>query len=365
MPRAPDSLPEEQYPSTFDPDEFDESKPELWPLLLPSELTEDDRSLCYPGIVETEQSLRLAQVQDNLIDLRRLRRTLRSLRTYFRLNLVGEGQKPQTKSRASESGVTYRIIRTVRRYRLAYTALLFLNPTGDWRRVYQELTDKDNRGPGKELNERGVGDGYYAMSWIWGGSFGSEAEGEDVNETVRHEWMTCRARADRWREESDLLQEEMRRVIAFLEWKSGSWAQKVGSRSGSVTVDIQHGIDSYARKQASVYHELAFSLAKQWIPCLLALKLDISWAKSYSWAHEIISLEAGDPTTSVDTPSSGTPSAKTTLPGGKQGGATEPVSFNHGGGDEDGDVSEGGSASDEGEDDGLGIGFEYDDNYMS
>ena len=206
----------QDLPASDDPYEFDESKPELWPLLLPSELSQDDRLLCHKGVVETERTLRLAQVQDNLVDLRRLRRTLRSLRTYFKSNVVGEGLKTQTKSRTIESGVTVRINRTVRRYRLAYSALLSLDPSGDWCKEYLELTDKDNRGPGKELYERGVGDGHYTMSWIWRGSSGSEVqtgtnpEGEEVNETVRHEWMTCRARADRWKEESSLLQEEMR-----------------------------------------------------------------------------------------------------------------------------------------------------------
>ena len=133
------------------------------------------------------------------------------------------------------------------------------------------------------------------MSWIWQGSPGGEdqmgtdsPEGE-VNETVRHEWMTCRARANCWKEESSLLQEEMRRVIAFLEWKSSSWDGRVGSHSGTIMADIQHGINSYARKQAHKYHELAVSLVNQWLPHLSALGLDISWAKTYPWAAEIIS----------------------------------------------------------------------------
>jgi hypothetical protein len=32
--------------------------------------------------------------------------------------------------------------------------LLSLDPTGDWHKEYLELTDKDNRGPGKELYEQ-------------------------------------------------------------------------------------------------------------------------------------------------------------------------------------------------------------------
>ena len=389
MPQVSGNLPDEQRSPAFDdPYEFDESKPELWPLLLPSELSQEDRSLCYKGVTETERILRLAQVQDNLVDLRRLRRTLRSLRTYFKSNVVGEGQKTQTRSRAVESGVTVRITRAVRRYRLAYTALLSLDPAGDWGREYRELTDKDNRGPGKELHEQGVGDGHYAMSWIWRGSLGGadSAEGEEVNNTVRHEWMTCRARADRWREESDLLQEEMRRVIAFLEWKSRSWAGNVGSRSGFITADIQHGIDGYARKQASIYHDLAVSLASQWLPHLLALGLDISWKENYPWAANITPPAAppvGDPPASSDAhgkPLSGDPSlAKTTPLGEKRDGAAKPMDFDHGGEGESECGSEGESEGESGleldggdgvydeeeSSDGLGLDFEYDDEYMS
>ena len=385
MPQVSEYLVDEQ-PSAFnDPYEFDKSKPELWPLLLPSELPQDDRSLCHKGVVETEQTLRLAQVQDNLVDLRRLRRTLRSLRTYFRSNVVGEGQKTQTKSRTVESGVTVQIARAVRRYRLAYAALLSLDPIGDWRKEYLELTDKDNHGPGKELDEQGVGDGHYEMSWIWGGSLGGEAqkgtdsaEGEEVNETVRHEWMTCRARADHWREELDLLQEEMRRVIAFLEWKSRSWGERVGSRSGSVTADILHGIDGYTHKQSSTYHDLALSLANQWIPNLLALGLNISWAETYSWTTKIIHPTAAFPVGSSnlhENPPPGDPSsAKITPPGEEGGDITTPMDLSHVG--RDGSHNESDSKSDmevggeyDGHDkgessDGLGMGFEYDDEYM-
>jgi hypothetical protein len=377
MPQVSKYLTDEQHHPISNDHEFDDSKPELWPLFLPSQLSQEDRSSCHNGVAEIEHTLRLAQVQDNLVDLRRLRRTLRSLRTYFRSNVVGEGQKTQTKSRTAESGVAIRIHRTVKRYRLAYAALLSMDPTGDWRKEFLELTDKDNRGPGKEQDEQGVGDGRYAMSWIWRGSLGGGSQGEtepseqEVNETVRHEWMTCRARADRWKEEAELLQEEMRRIIAFLEWKSTWWGEKVGSRLGSVTADVQHGVDSYARKQANVYHRLAASLAGQWIPHLLASQLDISWAKTYSWASEITSPVAKDPrdSSSHRNPPSDDPSSKEiTPPSGQQHSAIEPTDFDNNSGDEGNneDIARVYGDHDEGESsDGVGIiGFEYDDEYM-
>ena len=334
MPLVSEYLTSEHNPPSSNDNELEESKPELWPLFLPSQLSKDDRASCHKSIAETERTLRLAQIQDELIDLRCLRRTLRSLKMYFRSNVVGEGNKAQTRSRTAESGVNDRIKRTVHRYRLAYAALLALDPTGDWNKEYLELTDNDNCGPWKEVEERGVGDGRYTTSWIWRGSAGvqgaTDPPEEEVNETVRHEWTTCRARADRWREESDLLQEEMRRIITFLEWKSTWWAGKVGSRLGSITTDIQHGVDSYARRQSSIYHELAVTLGKQWIPCLVALKLDISWTESYSWASDITKLPMDSSNSHGSRSSGGPPPPKPTSPGGQQGGAVESAGFDNG-----------------------------------
>ena len=200
MPQTLAYFPIESGPSSLgDIGQLDDSKPETWPLSLPSSISEDERSRCYNGIVETKRDLRLAQLQDGLVDLRRFRRTLRNLWLYFKTNTAGEGQKTQTKSRTIEVGVNNRIKRAVCRYRIAYGALLELDPTGDWKTDYRELRDEDNRGPLKEFEERGTGDGRYAPSWIWAVPSltplgeGSVAEHGEVNETAGHEWMTVSA----------------------------------------------------------------------------------------------------------------------------------------------------------------------------
>ena len=209
-----------------------------------------------------------------------------------------------------------------------------MDPTGDWNKEFLELTDKDNRGPGKEVEERGVRDGRYTASWIWTGSAGvqetTDPSEEEVNETVCHEWMTCRARADRWMEESDLLQEEMRRIIAFLEWKSTWWTGKVGSRSGSITADVQHGVDSYAHRQSSTYHKLAVTLSKQWVPCLVALEFDTSWTKNYSWASKIARSAPNSSDSHENPVSGGSPPSKPTCPSGQQGGIVKSVGPDNG-----------------------------------
>jgi hypothetical protein len=160
------------------------------------------------------------------------------------------------------------------------------------------LKDSDNRGPGKESDEKGAGDGTYFRSWIWlsnpqvrdvvDGEVGEEgASEEDVNEVVRVEWTTSSARLERWVEEVQLLQEEMRRVIMFLEWKSCDWLTRVEARRGNVTPDIQSGLNAYTRKQAAIYHDLAVSFAKLWRPTLVSYGLQSSWVTGYMTEHNV------------------------------------------------------------------------------
>ena len=322
MPQASGYLSDENdLQASDDTPRLDNSKPETWPLLLPSAIPKDDRSPCYKGIIETERVLRLAQLQDGLGDLRRFRRELRNLRLYFKTNTAGEGQKTQTKSRTIETGVNRRIRRAVCRYRVAYRALSELDPAGDWAKEYRELRDEDNRGPLKEIEERGTGDGRYAPSWIWLSPSapalpgeGSVVEQREIDETARHEWTTCRARADRWMEEEELLQEEMRRVIIYLEWKSRTWSEKVGVRASSCTPDIQHGIDAYARKQADIHHGVAVSFANQWLPYLKAHSFNTKWATGLPWASKILSREVKLPKKFQVIPKDDLPKPPTTDP---------------------------------------------------
>ena len=144
----------------------------------------------------------------------------------------------------------------------------------------------------------GTSDGQYSPSWIWTTSLaaalpgeGSDAEWQEIGKTARHEWMTCQARVDRWVEEKCLLQEEMRWVVVYLEWKSRFWLQKVGSRADSSTPDIQRGADAYARKQAHIHRKLSILFIGQWLPYLNAYNFDTKWATAFLWASQNLSSE--------------------------------------------------------------------------
>ena len=199
MPQAIAYLPDkDSSPTSDDMQGSDVLKPETWPLLLPSAIPRDDCSLCYKGVIETEVLLCSAQLQDNLADLRQSRRALCNLKLYFKMNVAGEGIRTQTKTRAIETSTTSQINQAIRRYCTAYNALLGLDLSGDWRREFRKLRNEDNRGPLKEVGELGVGNGWYAPSWIWTipsvtalPGEGSDAEWREVDKTVRCEWMTC------------------------------------------------------------------------------------------------------------------------------------------------------------------------------
>ena len=256
---------------------------ELW---LPSKLDAEDRdAICVGGVVNSEKELRFAQLEDSLDDLRRARRTRLGLITFHKVQLAGQGQRVQTKSQAAMRSIQDRIDRYVRRYRVARDALLRLNPHGNWKELYLPLTDDDNRGPMKELEEVPRSDGQYAPSWIWR-SGATTISPEEVNEDMRVEWAQCMARADRWEEEVDLLQEEMRRAVHFLEWRSGDWLAKVDSRVDAVTPTVHSGLSAYAKKQSSVFHHLAVRFCQRWRSTLISLSLPHDWATEFLGTHK-------------------------------------------------------------------------------
>jgi len=275
---------------TPDDDEDDGEQVNDTSLVLPSALEPEQRlAICRHRVAEHEQQFRLAQLEDSLVELRRVRRIRRTLLVNHRIQIAGRGRRANTRSRSVINSIEERINKFTQRYRAAYKALLQLDLSGNWQETYLELKDCDNRGPGKEAEERGVGDGSYTPSWIWlsnprardpsGATDADEgATDEEINETVRVEWATSFARMERWAEEIELLQEEMRRVVAFLEWKSADWLTKREARSALVSPDIQSGLDAYARKQAGVYRDLAVSFSMLWLPTLVSYNLSHSWA---------------------------------------------------------------------------------------
>jgi hypothetical protein len=77
------------------------------------------------------------------------------------------------------------------------------------------------------------------------------------------EWAKTRARADRWREELLLLEEEMRRSLDFCWWRSQWWRLRVGDQSDTAG-HIAEGLSAYALEQSAAEQQRAIQWSTQW-----------------------------------------------------------------------------------------------------
>jgi hypothetical protein len=218
-------------------------------------------------------------VHDALAQIRRQRRIIQGLWYFKKINVSGTGNRPNTCILTTYKGLTRKLARAVFKYRRAREALLVLDLDGDWKLELQVLRQEDISGPGKDPDESS---GKYVMSWIW---LLRKAEKSDVSETefnecMRVEWMKTRARMMRWQEEYLILQEEMRRVIVWFEWRASWWEQQA-TRRVNAKPDILGGISAYTYKQANLMHCMARCCADHWLPFLASKDITPGWAIKY------------------------------------------------------------------------------------
>jgi hypothetical protein len=263
------------------------SPPEAAPLQLPSMLPATLRKSCSFKLADIEARFRHAQAEDALSELRRLLRMTMGLQDY-KSTQIGPSQRANTRARSLINRFRDKISRCAERYRSARNALLSLDQDGDWQFHLQQLSAEDIRPPTRNEDES---EGTRVLSWIWRVARRSGLEGvtsteqlgpmsdDEVDECkrakpltcyvakldigLRCEWVKSKARADRWKEEVQLVTEEMRRVLVFLEWKAGWW-MKQGDVVLDVSPDMVDGIRAYAAKQAHLHRSLADSFRKLW-----------------------------------------------------------------------------------------------------
>lgn len=241
------------------------------PLLLPSSLSQRLRQLPeLSSVLEKEQRLRIAQADDALAEIRRQRRIISGLWQFKKLNVDGTGNRACTRMRALYNRFNLRMQRCVACYRAARSALLILDPNGDWQSRLRELSNNDIRGPGKD--DAGPGNGRYETSWIWLvpriPTAPDMGDSEQVlNDSLRVEWAKVQARKQRWEEEVLLVHEEMRRVVMFYEWKAAWWRGQA-TRRVDIDATIIQGVTAYAEKQAYLCESFARSCVASWLPVL-------------------------------------------------------------------------------------------------
>ncbi len=285
--------------------------PEDVDLCLPSSISSNVRyAACIEGLPEIELQLRTAQCSSSLEGLRQALR-VKTRMVYFKNKNI-RGQREGTRSRAIIDRVHERAIRFVQKYRVARLAKLSLEGPGKWEKMYRELHNDDIRGfasakpksklprrgiwedghaptnpdppetssdddiesdpdlndgteagpPTKKKCKAGTGETRKVISWIWKNVPLSLDNGED-DDIMRAEWARSRARVRRVTEEVALVQEEMRRVGEFIDWKARWWESRATLRS-QAGLELMDGLTAYAAKQASVQKMLSTTFKALW-----------------------------------------------------------------------------------------------------
>ncbi|KAK6977461.1 hypothetical protein R3P38DRAFT_3237208 [Favolaschia claudopus] len=281
-----------------------EEVPEKTPLMLPSALSAAERDAgCIGGVQLVENSIRDAQCSEALMRLRNQLHIKSRFFTYKELHVRNQGANTRARNLVARN--ESKILLHSEKYQAAWNALRALNGgMAGWRKLRredvramedpEELTQRQAvrmrqaskrrekmeqlRREGEyvtdeeEAEEAGEAEGAEEggpemvtntaenrreVSWIWrsAGTAGTDAELEDA---LRIEWTKARARARRWQEEVDLLEEEYRRVLISLEHEAKHWETRVTEVPvGSVDVAYAQGAIAYALKQASTYRDLA------------------------------------------------------------------------------------------------------------
>lgn len=108
----------------------------------------------------------------------------------------------------------------------------------------------------------GTGVTRHTLSWIWMADAAPNSQETDSNDILCAEWTKSQVHAAQSTEEVALLREEMRCVLAFLEWKASWWESR--QRLRAIDSMLEEGICAYATGQAELQCALQTSFRKIW-----------------------------------------------------------------------------------------------------
>ena len=262
-------------------------QPEIILLFLPSQLPELLwQSGCVPGLVEKEKQLQVAQADGVLGELKQLLHISATICDYKWVQVGGISQKVNTRARNLLEQFHQKPLCCARRYMVAYNALCALDPGGDWSAWLHFLDHvKDVRSPHQDHDEETAkgkceAEGTGQLSWIWRVQLPLRVSTE-IGDSMHVKWAKSRAQAMWWGEEIILLQEEMHRVIQYLDWKSQWWKELCIGRSDAHP-ETHHSQATYAHKQANTFWNMGLSFAQKWYPLMLKHNMKVDWLSEYT-----------------------------------------------------------------------------------
>ncbi|KAJ7840610.1 hypothetical protein B0H14DRAFT_3458005 [Mycena olivaceomarginata] len=233
-----------------------DEQPETMPLFLPSALpleARDQDPVRLLAVIET--LMRDAQLATSLAALRNQLHVKARLFTYKELQARNQGANTRMREIVNRNETKIRL--HSEKYQMAWEAKRRLEG-GDRAKVGWELLGKEDircmedaedlalrakraeraehreeelRRQGlmpqltpeeRERRRRPGGENVHQVSWIWTGA-GTTGTDAELEEALRIEWCKAYARIRRWREETRLLEEEVRRLPIALEHVSKEW----------------------------------------------------------------------------------------------------------------------------------------------
>ncbi|KAJ6470678.1 hypothetical protein C8R47DRAFT_1222567 [Mycena vitilis] len=249
------------------------------------------RAQCDETLQDYEYQLRKGQAFAAL-DAIRAQLIVRTREYHFKD--ANRSHKIKTRSQSRIKGIQARMEEAQAEYRAARSALVSLGVVlkrTEWQAQLKELKeidvrprpsqlfgDVDRQKGGSKKKKQRLGPEEEArrveqealskmgISWIWVVQDGSETpEKIEHNEILRIEWAKMRAKAMRYAEEVDLLEEEMRRVTQFLDGRADWWMSLVGLRAAlQPDAALREGHRAYAEKQAGYTTALSARFSKMW-----------------------------------------------------------------------------------------------------
>ncbi|KAJ7616548.1 hypothetical protein FB45DRAFT_1034871 [Roridomyces roridus] len=252
---------------------------------VPGALRRKEAQWCPQELQQMEYRLRVAQANEALHNIRWGLLVRTHLYKYKDKNVRGVRQN--TRSKDKINAVDELIRRSATRYRAARRALVSLGKSlGEhgWEVTLQELKEehvrampistlgdsirqsggsvlKGSRREQKERKKRKT----LPTSWIWLVQKRTVAgEKQAMNEALRIEWAKTRTRSMCWREEVDLLEEEMRRVKEFMTWRSDWWVARTQWRESEEEA-MREGLAAYALRQAALFRGMREAFSAKWV----------------------------------------------------------------------------------------------------
>ncbi|KAJ7448481.1 hypothetical protein FB451DRAFT_1567204 [Mycena latifolia] len=252
----------------------------LW---LPSKQVQMPGSTVKPSHARYEFDLREGQAHEALEEVRRL--LLVRTHEYQVKDRHVEGVAGHTRARTTIEVLDEHIRRHASDYRAAQKALALLGPSLQetrWQLILKDLAAEDRKKKKKKQKKGGTERAAKEMSWIWrtglntltaSAATSEAAKRKATDEGLRVEWAKTRARAHRWAEEVDLLEEEMRRTLAFLDWKAAWWKNLSQGRPEVNDRCLREGLAAYAERQAAIQVDMKARFERTWqdVPTWIAM----------------------------------------------------------------------------------------------